>query len=144
MPASPAPHSRPTATTHEVTNQPPPLTGHDVADDPVLIEGVRREGAEWYLDDLHRLGRRAGSEEVQRWADEANRQEPRLRTHDRYGNRIDEVEFHPRTTPSWTWRSARASAEPPGRTSDAVRTWRARPASWCGAARKRATAAPSR
>lgn len=60
MPASPAPHSRPTATTHEVTNQPPPLTGHDVADDPVLIEGVRREGAEWYLDDLHRLGRRAG------------------------------------------------------------------------------------
>ncbi|MGW0937713.1 acyl-CoA dehydrogenase family protein [Streptomyces sp. NPDC002666] len=95
MPASPAPHSRPTATTHEVTNQPPPLTGHDVADDPVLIEGVRREGAEWYLDDLHRLGRRAGSEEVQRWADEANRHEPRLRTHDRYGHRIDEVEFHP-------------------------------------------------
>nr|WSW66262.1 acyl-CoA dehydrogenase family protein [Streptomyces sp. NBC_00995] len=95
MPASPAPHSHPTATTHEVTNQPPPLTGHDVADDPVLIEGVRREGAAWYLEDLHRLGRRTGSEEVQRWADEANRQEPRLRTHDRYGNRIDEVEFHP-------------------------------------------------
>ncbi|WP_405405840.1 acyl-CoA dehydrogenase family protein [Streptomyces sp. NBC_01104] len=96
MSATPAaPHSHPTATTHEVTNQPPPLSGHDVADDPVLVEGVCREGAEWYLDDLHRLGRRAGSEEVQRWADEANRQEPRLRTHDRYGNRIDEVEFHP-------------------------------------------------
>ncbi|MEU1472515.1 acyl-CoA dehydrogenase family protein [Streptomyces sp. NPDC005761] len=92
---TPAPHSRPTATTHEVTNQPPPLSGHDVADDPVLIEGVRREGAPWYLDDLHRLGRRAGSEEVQRWADEANRHEPRLRTHDRYGHRVDEVEFHP-------------------------------------------------
>ncbi|MFD8691409.1 acyl-CoA dehydrogenase family protein [Streptomyces sp. NPDC059651] len=95
MPATPAPRSRPTATTHEVTNQPPPLTGHDVADDPVLVEGLHREGAPWYLDDLHRLGRRAGSEEVQRWADEANRHEPRLRTHDRYGHRVDEVEFHP-------------------------------------------------
>ncbi|MFI7386317.1 acyl-CoA dehydrogenase family protein [Streptomyces sp. NPDC049813] len=87
--------SRPTAVTHDVTNQPPPLTGHDAADDPVLIEGVRREGAEWSLDDLHRVGRRAVSEEVQRWADEANRHEPALRTHDRYGHRIDEVDFHP-------------------------------------------------
>ncbi|MET7927184.1 acyl-CoA dehydrogenase family protein [Streptomyces sp. NPDC005349] len=87
--------SNPTAVTHEVTNQVPPLAGHDIADDPVLLEGVRREGAAWSLDDLHRIGRRAGSEEVQRWADEANRFEPVLRTHDRYGNRIDEVDFHP-------------------------------------------------
>ncbi|QNP66827.1 acyl-CoA dehydrogenase family protein [Streptomyces genisteinicus] len=90
-----APSSNPSAVTHEVTNQPPPLTGHDVADDPVLLEGVRREGADWYLDELHRLGRRAGSEEVQRRAEEANRCEPVLRTHDQYGNRIDEVDFHP-------------------------------------------------
>ncbi|MEG3631200.1 acyl-CoA dehydrogenase family protein [Streptomyces poriticola] len=95
MSSSAVPRSNPTAVTHEVTNQPPPLTGHDVADDPVLIEGVRREGAEWYLDDLHRVGRRAGDEEVQRWADEANRFEPVLRTHDRYGRRVDEVDFHP-------------------------------------------------
>ncbi|MEU6705859.1 acyl-CoA dehydrogenase family protein [Streptomyces wuyuanensis] len=88
-------HSHPTARTHEVTNQPPPLVGHDVADDPVLIEGLRREGAGWYEDDLHRLGRLAGSEQVLRWAEEANRHEPELRTHDRYGNRIDEVDFHP-------------------------------------------------
>ncbi|MFA3835244.1 acyl-CoA dehydrogenase family protein [Streptomyces aureus] len=87
--------SNPTAVTHEVTNQVPPLAGHDIADDTVLLEGVRREGAAWSLDDLHRIGRRAGSEEVQRWADEANRFEPVLRTHDRYGNRIDEVDFHP-------------------------------------------------
>ncbi|MFB6857335.1 acyl-CoA dehydrogenase family protein [Streptomyces sp. NPDC056341] len=87
--------SNPTAVTHEVTNQVPPLAGHDIADDAVLLEGVRREGAAWSLDDLHRIGRRAGSEEVQRWADEANRFEPVLRTHDRYGNRIDEVDFHP-------------------------------------------------
>ncbi|MET7365881.1 acyl-CoA dehydrogenase family protein [Streptomyces sp. NPDC005566] len=87
--------SDPTARTHEVTNQPPPLVGHDVADDAVLLEGVRREGAGWYVEDLHRVGRLAGSEQVQRWAEEANRNEPVLRTHDRYGNRIDEVDFHP-------------------------------------------------
>lgn len=88
-------HSDPAGRTHEVTNQAPPLTGHDVADDPVLLEGLRREGAGWYADDLHRLGRLTGSEQVQRWAEEANRCEPLLRTHDRYGNRIDEVDFHP-------------------------------------------------
>ncbi|MFB8025469.1 MULTISPECIES: acyl-CoA dehydrogenase family protein [unclassified Streptomyces] len=81
--------------THEVTNQAPPLAGHDAADDPVLLDGVRREGAAWHLDDLHRLGRLVGSEEAQHRADQANRFEPELRTHDRYGHRIDEVEFHP-------------------------------------------------
>lgn len=95
METTATPLGHPTAVTHEVTNQTPPLTGHDAADDPVLLEGVHREGAAWCLDDLHRVGRRAGSEEVQRWADEANRYEPALRTHDRYGNRVDEVDFHP-------------------------------------------------
>ncbi|MEV6796009.1 acyl-CoA dehydrogenase family protein [Streptomyces sp. NPDC051320] len=95
MPTPTAPRSHPTAATHEVINQPPPLTGHDTADDAVLLEGVRREGAQWHLDDLHRLGRLVGSEEAQGWADQANRHEPVLRTHDRYGHRVDEVEFHP-------------------------------------------------
>ncbi|GGT06861.1 DNA alkylation response protein [Streptomyces kurssanovii] len=94
-PADVSPNSRPTAETHVVTNQPPPLVGHDVADDAVLLEGLRREGAGWYTEDLHRIGRLAGSEQVQRWAEEANRCEPVLRTHDRYGNRIDEVDYHP-------------------------------------------------
>ncbi|MEZ0064513.1 putative acyl-CoA dehydrogenase [Streptacidiphilus sp. MAP12-20] len=92
---TPPPHSNPTARTHEVTNQPPPLVGHDVAADPVLLEGLHREGAGWYVADLHRVGRLAGSEEVQLWAEQANRHEPELRTHDRYGRRIDEVDFHP-------------------------------------------------
>jgi len=83
------------ADTHEVTNQPPPLVGHDVAADPALLAGLQREGAGWHADDLHRLGRAAGTAEAQRWADEANRHEPELRTHDRYGHRIDEVDFHP-------------------------------------------------
>ncbi|MEU7904712.1 isovaleryl-CoA dehydrogenase [Actinoplanes sp. NPDC049118] len=81
--------------THEVVNQPPPLAGHDIAADAALLEGVAREGAGWAVDDLHRLGKLGGEAEPQRWAEEANRHEPRLLTHDRYGHRVDEVEFHP-------------------------------------------------
>jgi len=88
-----APNTR--SVTHDVTNQPPPLAPYDAAADRALIEGLRREGAGWAEDDLIRLGRLAGSVEAQAWADEANRNEPVLRTHDRYGNRVDEVDFHP-------------------------------------------------
>lgn len=81
--------------THEVTNQPPFLAPYDASEDAALLEGLRREGAGWGEEDLRRLGRLAGSPEAQEWADLANRYEPVLRTHDRYGRRIDEVEFHP-------------------------------------------------
>ena len=81
--------------THDVTNQTPLLVGHDVARDAALLAGVQREGADWYLGDLHRLGTLAGSAQAQRWGVEANENEPVLRTHDRFGHRIDEVEFHP-------------------------------------------------
>ncbi|EOD67586.1 acyl-CoA dehydrogenase family protein [Amycolatopsis vancoresmycina] len=81
--------------THEVTNQVPPLAGHDVADDPALLAGLERAGASWVAGELHELGRLAGSEQVQEWGRLVNENEPVLRTHDRYGNRIDEVEFHP-------------------------------------------------
>lgn len=92
MVSIPAPEQ---AATHTVTNQPPPLTPYDASDDPVLLEGLRREGAGWAEEGLRRLGLRAGSAEAQEWADQANRHEPVLRTHDRYGNRVDEVDFHP-------------------------------------------------
>jgi putative acyl-CoA dehydrogenase len=81
--------------THEVTNQPPPLVGYDVALDAALQAGLEREGAGWYADDLHRLGKRAGTAEARLWGVQANENEPVLKTHDRYGHRIDEVEFHP-------------------------------------------------
>ncbi|WP_127359323.1 DNA alkylation response protein [Actinacidiphila soli] len=81
--------------THEVTNQSPPLTPYDASDDAALLEGLRREGADWAEKDVRRLGRLAGGEEAQQWGEQANRYEPELRTHDRYGNRIDEVDFHP-------------------------------------------------
>jgi putative acyl-CoA dehydrogenase len=81
--------------THEVTNQVPPLVGHDVADDAALLDGLRREGAGWAEDELHAVGKLAGGHEAQEWGRLANENEPVLRTHDRYGNRIDEVEYHP-------------------------------------------------
>ena len=81
--------------THDVFNQAPPLVGHDLSADTALLAGVAREGAPWSVGDLHRLGKLAGTAETQQWADDANRFGPRLVTHDRYGHRIDEVEFHP-------------------------------------------------
>ncbi|WP_405641313.1 DNA alkylation response protein [Streptomyces sp. NBC_00019] len=84
-----------TSATHDVTNQPPPLAPYDASEDKALLEGLRREGAGWAEEDLRRLGRLAGSAEAQEWAELANRHEPVLRTHDRYGHRVDEVEFHP-------------------------------------------------
>jgi putative acyl-CoA dehydrogenase len=81
--------------THEVFNQSPPLTGYDVAGDSALLDGLRREGADWAEPGLHELGRRAGSGQAQEWGRLANENPPVLRTHDRFGNRIDEVEFHP-------------------------------------------------
>ncbi|MFE2346403.1 isovaleryl-CoA dehydrogenase [Kitasatospora cineracea] len=83
------------ATTHEVTNQVPDPYGHDVAADPTLLAALHRAGADWAADELHALGRLAGTEQAADWARLANDHPPVLRTHDRYGHRIDEVEFHP-------------------------------------------------
>ena len=88
-------HPDPLAT-HDVTNQPPPLLERDVyGGDNVLVEAVGREGAAWAGDDLHALGRLAGSPEAQLWSEQANTSVPVLRTHDRYGQRIDRVDYHP-------------------------------------------------
>ena len=82
--------------THEVLNQVPTLEGYDLlASDPLLADAVRREGGEWGLEEIGRWGRSIALPDVYRLADEANRNEPVLRTHDRYGHRSDTVEFHP-------------------------------------------------
>jgi putative acyl-CoA dehydrogenase len=82
--------------THEVTNQVPPLVGHDpIAGDAALAEACLRHADAATLESLAGLGRVAGSEQAQEWGRVANENPPRLRTHDRYGHRIDEVEFHP-------------------------------------------------
>ncbi|HEX8995817.1 MAG TPA: isovaleryl-CoA dehydrogenase [Ktedonobacterales bacterium] len=85
-----------THATHEVFNQPPPLVNYNVYEqDAALREGVARESAGWAESQLREIGAAAGSEEAIRWGEEANRYPPELRTHDRYGHRIDEVAFHP-------------------------------------------------
>src|SRR5919106_5365585 len=84
------------AATHEVTNQAPPLENHNTfSGDRVLVEALRREGGEWAEERATEAGAFAGSERAIRWGTEANENPPKLRTHDRFGNRIDEVEFHP-------------------------------------------------
>ena len=82
-------------TTHEVFNQVPPLVDHDAADDPALLDALTREGAGWAATELHELGRLAGTEQAVEHGRLANEHPPVLRTHDRYGHRVDEVEFHP-------------------------------------------------
>jgi putative acyl-CoA dehydrogenase len=84
------------ARTHEVTNQAPPLVDYDVfSADRALHEAVLRYDGEDSVKALASLGSLAGSAQAQRWGVEANAHPPTLRTHDRYGNRVDEVDFHP-------------------------------------------------
>ena len=81
---------------HEVLNQPPPLAGIDLfSTDDALAGAVTREGAGWASADLAEYGRKLGSAEVLEWGATANEHPPVLHTHDRYGHRRDEVEFHP-------------------------------------------------
>ena len=77
-------------------NQPPPLVDYNLfASDPILTEALRRECAGWAENRLTAFGRTVGTEEAIRWGFQSNEFPPILRTHDRFGNRIDEVEFHP-------------------------------------------------
>src|SRR5579883_429289 len=80
----------------DITNQPPPLEPYDLfASDRVLREAVPREQAGWAQADLAVLGRKLGEAATIRLGFEANRNPPVLRAFDRYGHRIDEVDFHP-------------------------------------------------
>lgn len=77
-------------------NQAPPLDGYDpLAADPTLARAIAREGGGWALDDIRRFGLRVTSPEVIGWGEQANLNPPRLLTHDRFGDRLDHVEFHP-------------------------------------------------
>jgi putative acyl-CoA dehydrogenase len=86
--------------THEVFNQPPPFEDVNYFEaDRALREGLEREGAGWAVDRVRDCGAVAGSAEAQDHGRRAERNLPRLQTHDRYGRRIDRVEFDP----SWHW-----------------------------------------
>ncbi|AVH60650.1 MULTISPECIES: acyl-CoA dehydrogenase family protein [Streptomyces] len=82
--------------THDVVNQAPRRVDIDeYGTNQPLMEGVRQYGAAWHDRELHEIGALVGSEKFQSWAESAHTSPPELRTHDRYGNRVDEVDFHP-------------------------------------------------
>ncbi|HRW36873.1 MAG TPA: acyl-CoA dehydrogenase family protein [Aquihabitans sp.] len=82
--------------THEVFNQSVPLEGHDAAAlDLALLEGVEREGGAAHLTDIDRMGKLAGDPAWIHRGELANRFPPELHPFDRFGHRIDEVEYHP-------------------------------------------------
>jgi putative acyl-CoA dehydrogenase len=86
--------------THEVVNQPPPFEDVSFFEaDVALREALDREGAGWAVDRVRDCGAVAGSAEAQEHARRAERNAPRLQTHDRYGHRVDRVELDP----SWHW-----------------------------------------
>jgi putative acyl-CoA dehydrogenase len=109
--------------THEVSNQPPPLADYDAfGSDPVLQKLVGTFDAAWSRERLRQAGRTVGSAQVQEWARQANRHIPELRTHDRFGNRVDRIDFHPawhelmasaigQETHSLAWTEGRAGAQ---------------------------------
>ena len=83
-----------------VLNQPPPLAPINFFEvDAALRESLEREGGGWGLDRARQTGEAAGSLATVEHCRRAERNLPILRTHDRYGNRIDEVELDP----SWHW-----------------------------------------
>ncbi len=81
--------------THVVTNQVPPLENYNPASAAVLTEALIREGGQWGLDEVNQVGALAGTREAQRWGELADRHRPVLHTHDKYGYRVDEVEYDP-------------------------------------------------
>ena len=111
-----------TAETHEVINQSEPLVDVNVFDsDPALREAVVREGGGWGVDRLRDFGQVAGSAEADGHRRRAQRNVPVLHQHDRFGHRVDEVEYDPsmhwmlrlgieREVASLAWRDPRPGA----------------------------------
>jgi putative acyl-CoA dehydrogenase len=114
---------RPSQETHEVFNQPEPLGSFNAFEtNGPLVEALEREGGGWAREQVSALGAYTGDVETRELARLANEHTPVLRTHDRYGNRIDEVEFHPawhellgkaveHEIPSFAWRHPEPGAQ---------------------------------
>src|SRR4051794_38568768 len=93
-------HAGARGATHQVLNQPPPFADVNLFDtDVALQEAVAREGAGWAVDRLRDTGEVAGSSMAQEHGRRADRNQPKLQTHDRFGHRIDHVDYDP----SWHW-----------------------------------------
>ena len=82
--------------THAVTNQAAPLADYNVFEsDAPLVEAVSREGGDFAIETVRAVGALAGRSETIELGRLANENPPKLKTHDRFGNRVDEVDFHP-------------------------------------------------
>src|SRR4051812_40814462 len=82
--------------THEVKNQPPPLVGYNLfTTDKALAEALQREGGGWDKERISAFGQLLGTEDVIALGAAANKSTPVLHTHDRFGERRDEIEYHP-------------------------------------------------
>src|SRR5690242_20312550 len=80
----------------QIANQVPPLQGHNAFDaDPALRAALEREGAFWAIDRAREVGQLVASEEAQAHSKRAQTNIPKLLTHDRYGNRIDAIDYDP-------------------------------------------------
>src|ERR1035437_10426696 len=113
--------------THEVFNQALPFEGIDLYSSNVaLVEAVQGEGAAWVDGRARELGAVAGSAEAIELSRLANENVPVLRTHDRFGNRIDEVDYHPAYHRFMTTSISHGLHCMPGRRSVPARTRRAR------------------
>jgi len=84
------------SSTHVVLNQPPPLEGFNgYTSDSTLMAAVEREGAGWATRELTEIGALAWSDTAREWGRTAEERGPVLHSHDRYGHRIDLIEYHP-------------------------------------------------
>lgn len=84
------------ANTHVVENQPTELENLNLFEqDTALKEAVEREGAGWARDEISLFGQKVGQANYIELGFQANENKPVLHTHDRFGNRIDQVKFHP-------------------------------------------------
>ncbi|MCP4328357.1 MAG: DNA alkylation response protein [Alphaproteobacteria bacterium] len=109
--------------THEVTNMPPHLGDQDLwGSDRALRDGVAREGGGWAEEKLAAFGKITGAAEIFEKADFANRHIPEVKPFDRYGMRINQVEFHPayhdlmkvaieNEVPNFAWRHAESGSQ---------------------------------
>ena len=93
---TPAPGSLYLAETHEVSNLSHELCDYNMySADTALNEAVQREGAPWAQPELTAFGQLTGSADYLELGHLANKFQPEFDTHDRFGNRIDLVKFHP-------------------------------------------------
>lgn len=84
------------ADTHSLTNLSNELCDYNMfAQDTALVAAVRREGARWAEDSLTDFGKLTGSAQYLELGHLANKHIPEFDSHDRFGNRIDQVNFHP-------------------------------------------------